>query len=271
MRHISVFITLLLIPTLLFATHPVLAPPPGEKMLIPVALENSPGAFGALWSSDFWIRNDGDQSVDVIQNVCYLLANPIGCTIPAKTNVHRSALPIDSASKVPAALIYVSAEGAKDVLFSLRVRNVNRASLAGGTELPVVRENEFHTTPILFINVPMESNFRPMLRIYDVDAHELAEFRITVMPFSDGPVPDVADQRIVRIERSHFDDSPFVPGYAQISDLLPLSERVSILVEPLTPGLRFWSFVSVTNNESQEITTIVPPGRESKGLASEKR
>lgn len=258
MKRTALSIILLLIPSILFATHPILAPPSGEKMLIPVAVENSPGAFGAVWNSDFWLRNDSDQSVDVIQNLCYLQLNPIGCSIPPKTNVHRSTLLIESITNVPARLLYVPTERAKDVLFSLRVRDLTRENVSGGTELPIVRERDFHTSAIQFINVPMESNFRVTLRIYDVDLHETAEFRVTVTPFSDGPVPAVIDQRIVQIVRSHHDDSPFVPGYAQISDLMPITGRVSILIEPITPSLRFWAFVSVTNNTTQEITTILP-------------
>lgn len=29
-------------------------------------------------------------------------------------------------------------------------------------------------------------------------------------------------------------------------------------VVPLTPGLRIWGFVSVTNNETQEVTLVSP-------------
>jgi len=258
MKLSVILVMLLFVPSILLATHPVLVPPPGEKMLIPVAVENAPGAFGALWNSDFWIQNESDGPVDVIQNLCYLQADPRGCSIPPKVPVHRSPLVPGSSSSVPARLLFVPNARGKDVLFSLRVRDLTRGMLSGGTELPIVREKDFRTSPIRLINVPMESNFRATLRIYDVDVHETVEFRVTVLPFSDGVVPAVVDQRIVRIVRSHFDDSPFVPGYVQIDDLMPLGARVSILIEPLTPRLRFWTFVSVTNNTTQEITTILP-------------
>ena len=257
-RPAVLMLALLFVPSLLMATHPVFAPPQGEKMLIPVAVEKAPGAFGAVWSSDFWFRNESDLPVDVIQNLCYLQADPRGCSIPGKSNVHRSSLLIGSPTNVPARLLFVPSERAGDILFSLRVRDLTRGMFSGGTELPIVRERDFRAKPVELINVPMESNFRATLRIYDVDVHDTAEFRVTMIPFSDGPVPAIVDQRTVRIVRAHFDDSSFVPGYAQIDDLKPLGAAVSILIEPLTPGLRFWTFVSVTNNTTQEITTILP-------------
>jgi len=35
-------------------------------------------------------------------------------------------------------------------------------------------------------------------------------------------------------------------------------DRVRIEVAPLTSGLRLWGFVSVTNNQTQHVTTVVP-------------
>src|SRR5437762_4043240 len=37
-----------------------------EKVLVPIVLRQPlPGAFGSLWTSEFWVRNDGVQRVDV--------------------------------------------------------------------------------------------------------------------------------------------------------------------------------------------------------------
>jgi len=53
------------------------------------------------------------------------------------------------------------------------------------------------------------------------------------------------------------------PGYAEIGDLSQIAplgnaSRLAVEVEPLTPGLRIWSFVSVTNNETEHVTIITP-------------
>jgi hypothetical protein len=53
------------------------------------------------------------------------------------------------------------------------------------------------------------------------------------------------------------------PGYAEIGFVASLPElRDSALVHielaPLSPEQRIWAFVSVTNNETQHVTTISP-------------
>ena len=55
-----------------------------------------------------------------------------------------------------------------------------------------------------------------------------------------------------------------VPGYAQFVDLvavfpqLAASETIRVEITPISPGLRFWAFAAITNNETQHVTTITP-------------
>jgi hypothetical protein len=56
---------------------------------------------------------------------------------------------------------------------------------------------------------------------------------------------------------------PEYPGYAQVTDLSTLAplgdvERLRLEVEPVTPGLRLWAFVTVIHNETQHATVITP-------------
>jgi hypothetical protein len=52
------------------------------------------------------------------------------------------------------------------------------------------------------------------------------------------------------------------PAYAQvsISDLPEVRgvETIRVEISPQTPGMRYWAFVSVTNNETQHVTNIAP-------------
>ena len=57
----------------------------------------------------------------------------------------------------------------------------------------------------------------------------------------------------------------FQPGFAQIGVSAPSSgiatpqaERLRLEVEPLTSGSAFWAYVSVTNNDSQQVTLVTP-------------
>lgn len=40
-----------------------------------------------------------------------------------------------------------------------------------------------------------------------------------------------------------------------------LEDEIWIEVVPITPGLRIWAMLSVTNNETQQVTLITPGGR----------
>jgi hypothetical protein len=46
----------------------------------------------------------------------------------------------------------------------------------------------------------------------------------------------------------------FTDAFPQLNGL----DKVRVEVTPLTEGLRFWTFVSITNNETQHVTTITP-------------
>lgn len=53
------------------------------------------------------------------------------------------------------------------------------------------------------------------------------------------------------------------PGYAQILGLSAMltgtsGSQLRLLIEPLTAGSRYWAFVAVTNNSTQQVTTVSP-------------
>ena len=55
----------------------------------------------------------------------------------------------------------------------------------------------------------------------------------------------------------------FLPAYAAVNDFQrdPLLNATSLLrieVTPVTPGLEFWTFVSITNNNTQHVTLVTP-------------
>jgi hypothetical protein len=54
------------------------------------------------------------------------------------------------------------------------------------------------------------------------------------------------------------------PAYAEIADLveafpqIAAYERLRIRIEPLTPGMRYWAFVTITDNMTQHVTVVSP-------------
>jgi hypothetical protein len=96
--------------------------------------------------------------------------------------------------------------------------------------------------------VPTDPRFRNTLRLYSTRSSSL---RVTV----DGQPP-------VDVQLAAGADM-FDPAYATYTQFPVGAEEISVTIEP-TPNLLpvvpapFWAFITVTNNDSQAITTITP-------------
>jgi hypothetical protein len=59
-----------------------------------------------------------------------------------------------------------------------------------------------------------------------------------------------------------FNTEPAYAAYAGFEEILQTPgihpPALRIEVEPLTPGSRFWAFVSITNNDTQRVTLVTP-------------
>jgi hypothetical protein len=149
-------------------------------------------------------------------------------------------------------LLWVEQGRSKDLAANVRVADVSQGELDHGVEIPVVRASELTLSRILLLGVPNDARFRKTLRIYGIgrDAsmvnvqlgHELRQVRLTTT------------------------GDPYIPAYAEISDF-PAPEAgettITVSVQATSPGPLLepqpvWAFVSVTNNETQRITTITP-------------
>ena len=231
-----------------------------EPILLPISLiKPAPGAFGSLWATEFWV-SAGSSDIRFLQTGGCLACPP---TIHIAAN--RS-LSFESGGAFPGqpagAILYLQRSTAASAVMNLRVRDLSRQSLTWGTELPVVREGSFRTGSLMLTNVPLEDRFRQTLRIYDPDAHNNARFTISIADAASG---DLLVERTIVAQPGIFSGSlPIIPSVAEVSSLrglfteLPNTGRVRITITPQDEVQRFWAFVSVTNNETQHVTTITP-------------
>jgi hypothetical protein len=247
-----------------------------ERVLLPIALDSHdeiPGAHGSLWRAELVARNIGEQPVWV-ERIWYDCSGlPCGrgwVVLPGETMIVSPRGRDTSILTVGGGGDYSETPTkAEDLVFSLRVRDVSRQAETWGTEVPVVRERDLFARDLFLPNVPVTDGFRNMLRIYHMqsgDAEVLVRiYRIVGLrhpAFSYQLQPDVLlGEHLIRLVGGPegFD----VPGYAEIADLgmiAPLgdAERIVIEIQPVTPDLRYWAFVSVTNNATQHVTTVTP-------------
>ncbi|HVR42295.1 MAG TPA: hypothetical protein VMS56_02520 [Thermoanaerobaculia bacterium] len=178
--------------------------------------------------------------------------------------------PVSAQNPGPGVFLYVHQGESELLRFNLRTQDVSRQHLTFGTELPVIRDDEVFTTSLNLFPVPTDGGFRQTLRIYDFDANPTSQIRVRIYDTQFGPsaAGNLLVEEIVTLAsptpNGPDPERPDRPGFGQRLDLVDLypvlagSQYVRIEIEPMTSGLRFWAFVSVTNNETQHVTTITP-------------
>lgn len=232
-----------------------------KRVLLPVVMRNMPGLNGSIWETDITALIESD-SFDLFPRAC--VRTQCFVQVPLRRPFRPSDYGVAGPSAKPATFLYSRAEQSDRVKYNLRVRDLTRTSETWGTEVPAVREEEFRTTPILLMPLPVDPLFRTTVRIYDFDAREGAQ--VTVHVYADQETEPRAT--LVRTfttwpEKVTTASLPVYPGYIQL-DLgeagaaLAGAETAWIRIEPRSEGLKFWAFASVTNNPTGHVTTVTP-------------
>jgi hypothetical protein len=249
-------------------------------LLVPV-FSFVPGAHGSQWETSVSLAS---VEHDATMPVSLLADDASGCGSPDGIISHHKVRSICSGFASPSGLfLYVPRAFPLDQLKATsRVRDLSRQASSAGTQIPVVRESEFRPTDILLLDIPSDARFRSNLRIYAGAAFGAGTPFLD--PWPQGVTVDVFDSRAldvfpalasVNLELSLPEviaGSPFYvrPGYASIGDLvatfpqLASVPRYTIRIrtgQPITSPpitLSSWAFVTITNNDTQEVTTVSP-------------
>jgi len=227
-----------------------------DAILLPIALEVAlPGGNGSQWKTEIWVRNAGPAAVQLYLD-CNVLCPPV--MLEAGASLREPALFFGLDGQPPAAYLLTPTGQSNGLQVSLRIRDLSRQAQTWGTELPVVRASELRSERFGLLDVPLDTRFRQTLRIYSMTP---AESQVTVT-FFDLPPTGVGQPLATRV-MSVTAAGEFFPGYAQILDFtssipeLLGKERLYIEIVP-DKSTPIWAFVSVTNNETQHVTTITP-------------
>jgi len=230
-----------------------------DRILLPIATGEVPGAFGSLWRPEAVVHNGDTVARDFDADQYCIAECPPRAMPPGQTgHVLFRGEPADN----PGQIVFVE-HPSNLVAFESRVQDLSRQAQTWGTEIPVVREDEFVSRPIELLNVPIDDRFRLMLRVYDIDGRSDGRVRVSVYSFpGNGTSIGDLDLSLIAPSGRH---PRYKPAYAQFADVRSLipsgfnaGSVIGVRVTPLTPSLRVWAFVSVTNNETQHVTTITP-------------
>lgn len=238
------------------------------RVLVPVfTTQPMPGAYGSLWQSQFVMHNGTfSRTYDIMTCPPGVGCMGVGSAdqelVPGETQVGLPGryYPLP-ANPVAGTVVYLISPAVGDVgdnlAFDLRIVDLSRSATAAGTEIPVVRDRDLYTSTIHLLNVPTDARFRLALRVFEMNL-DRAQFAVRIF---DQTTNGLLATRLITTTLN-VPPGGFTPGFAEMTDLLsgvaaPPSE-IRIEIEPLTAGESSWAYVSITNNESQQITLVTP-------------
>lgn len=235
-----------------------------ERVLLPIFTPPVAGANGSDFRSVLRVMNASDRPLST-----YGLVGPCMFLCPTPPMMEFT---LESGDEVgegdlvptgkPGGFLYVPRSRSGDIVMQLRAFDISREATNFGTEIPVVRDDEILQTPITLLGIPTDPRFRNTLRIYAVDE---SAFLIRIQTVCDPPNCDGTETLYEHSVYATAGTSIFDPAYVLFNEFPSGVGTVRVTITPLVPivtppalPVRFWAFVSVTNNDTQHITVISP-------------
>lgn len=207
-----------------------------QRVLLPVVFSGA-GGFGSRWVTEGAVVNRSN----VTRTVRGVELQP------------GQRVAISSLGSFPGGLILaIPRAWANALRFNTIVRDASHDEASWGTEVPVVREDDFRTSGIELPDVVIDPRYRTSIRLYGLDG--VAE---TVSVFVSG------NGRTAGANIDLQQGSAEQPAYAMV-------DLGAAFREPLPPGTytvtigspasfhEFWAMASITNNTTQQVTLITP-------------
>ncbi len=226
-----------------------------ERVLYPIVFEGR-GARGSDWRSENYIVNRGPIEVSTIP---LFVGSP---SLEGLAAGDRRQIP--SVTREGGVLFLIPRGMESWLAYSSHIADRSRRATDAGTELRVVNEHEAGSD-LIILDVPLTAESRQTLRIYDLDAVDgrevIVDVRIQGRPDLVTVTATLAD-KIVCVTTPCY---PQYPTYAVLNlDAIPQlrnAGNADITVRGRTNEALLWAFVSVTNNDTQHVTTFSPQHR----------
>lgn len=234
------------------------------KILLPVTrvFGGLPGAYGSLWDVEITAYNRATTPVAVLFNGAAPVCPAPPCVFPAPvTYGPQSTAPLtawSSVQRVVGGFATLEASQVEDLVIQTRVFDTSREATNWGAYVPSVPETAAEVGVVDFPSVITAAPFRATLRIYDFDPDSTHAARVRVFR-TNWSGDQLIQERVVTLQATL--DPTLFPGEADVdlSSIAPDEPSVRVAITPMTPGLRYWAMVSVTNNITQYLTILTPP------------
>lgn len=240
-----------------YSSGSVIAREEYTRYLLPLTTVWASGAGGSQWMTRYMVHNGLDDGIQLAGPLGQMImCPPMPTTLGGHDSMEMEVMRRDGAD---GAFIYVPNAADERVMMALRVRDVSRVAQGFGTEIPMVPDRDFRKT-VHLIGVPTDSRYRATLRIYgDTSAPMRANVRVFAEDSS-----ALIEERSVDLSGIVTTMSVEFPEHPAYTALDPLSNavraagaRVRIAVTSES-GEPLWALLSITNNETQQVTTIAP-------------
>ncbi len=265
MKRVACIVGLLLL--IVAKTQAQQLPVDQEQLLVPIAPDRIRGAFGSSWDTDLAIANATDTPITVWgyqPSSCNILCSNVPEPVPPRSTIFTGFIGARCPPAVGLILI-TDRTSAENLFFTLRSRDTSRDVRAWGSIVPVLRARDRFSRPFSIVDVPVITGFRSLLRLYAMNAAGSASVRVRFYAL-DPNVRARPDTLIAEVTPSFVTPAVatalYCPAYAEIAlsrepSLLNAS-RIRIEIIPADAAQQYWAFVSVTNNDTQEVSIITP-------------
>jgi hypothetical protein len=223
-----------------------------ERVLVPV-LSNGPGANGSQWETRGTLRNIASSSLRWFSDV----ARPSTCGTGDCLVAPTATLGLSAFGEHPKGLVlFVPRTIANDIHYGLVVRDTSREGTTLGTEVRVVRERDASSGKLVLENVPLDSRYRTTLRIYAIDGGG-TNVKVTALAPQGGGAAATVQLDGCDLPPCNSAEPGF--GSFDLRALFPqLTQTPSVTLFVEGDARPRWALVSVTNNATQQVTTISP-------------
>lgn len=217
-------------------------------ILVPLTGNDVPGVNGALWRTETTALLASDTQV---------LFGVNNAPLRQPFNLLTQGLVGGSPN---GQFLWVRPQDAEKVRLNSRVYDVARQTQTAGSEIPIAREDDFTTTGLSIVGIPIAPQYRHTIRIYDLHSRNGALARVRIYANNE-TVPRVHLIQSLAVTAAQPQDTlPRYPAYAQLDlgQIMQLAgvQTVRIDIEPEDPTVALWAFVSVTNNDTHHVTTF---------------
>jgi hypothetical protein len=220
-----------------------------ERLLLPINF-SGPGGHGSQWITEQVIANRRPWNIDTGYTELTLGMVWLNRSIEANAYYRNP----DFGGPFGSALLLPRAD-ADDVSVAIRIRDTSRVSEGFGTEIPAVREEDMgHNEPLTLLDVPLDSRYRAKLRVYAFLPDALTSGANVQVVARGGDVQPAL--HLVQLRRD-CTACPEMPLYGELDLPAATLARVDVRIDGPDEALT-WGFITVTNNETQQVTTVTP-------------